>query len=68
MLIIVKNGYYQLQYEDGIANISRSELRDFVDTDTKVKCEDGELLDINDYLGESECFYARVQNSDYNPF
>jgi hypothetical protein len=40
---------------------------DFVDTDIPLFYKD-EIISINDYLGDSACFSARVAAHSYNPF
>ncbi|MCT7647524.1 hypothetical protein [Aliarcobacter butzleri] len=58
---------YKLLYEEEYVEISRQDLIDFVDTDIPF-IYDGRKINLNDYLGESICFSARVMNSSHNPF
>lgn len=53
--------------EEGSYYLTRSDLSDFVDSDIDF-FYDGNKSSVNDYLGESECFSARVSRSGYNPF
>ena len=59
--------HYELHHEGQISKLLRQDLMDFVDTDIPFFYED-KRMNINDYLGESTCFTARVANHSYNPF
>ena len=59
--------HYELHYEGQISKLSRQDLMDFVDTDIPLFYKD-EIISINDYLGDSACFSARVAAHSYNPF
>lgn len=59
--------HYELHYEEHVSKLSRQELMDFVDTEIPFFYGD-EKMNINDYLGETTCFAARVSNHSYNPF
>ncbi len=53
--------------EEGEFDLSRQDLMDFVDTDVPLYLDDVQMS-VNHYLGESDCFNTRVQNSDYSPY
>ena len=59
--------HYELHYEGHISKLSRQDLMDFVDTEIPFFYED-KKININDYLGKSSCFSARVSTHSYNPF
>jgi hypothetical protein len=59
--------HYELHCEGGVFKLSRQDLMDFVDTDIPFFYGD-KKISINEYLGESSCFTARVANHSYNPF
>ena len=59
--------HYELHCEGRISKLSRQDLMDFVDTDIPLFYKD-EIISINDYLGDSACFSARVAAHSYNPF
>ena len=59
--------YFGLEWEEGTEKLSTSELIDFVDSDIPLHYKD-EIMTVNDYLGESRCFTARVTSHEYNPF
>ena len=59
--------HYELHYEGQISKLSRQDLMDFVDTEIPFFYGD-KKISINEYLGESSCFTARVANHSYNPF
>ena len=59
--------HYELHCEGHISKLSRQDLMDFVDTEIPFFYKDQEM-NINDYLGESSCFTARVATHSYNPF
>ena len=59
--------HYELHCEGQISKLSRQDLMDFVDTDIPFFYGD-KKISINEYLGESSCFTARVANHSYNPF
>ena len=59
--------HYELHYEEEVSKLSRQDLMDFVDTEIPFFYEDKRMT-VNDYLGESTCFAARVANHSYNPF
>lgn len=58
---------HHIKHEGEKIHLSREELKDFVDTDTFVNYK-GKLEEINEYLGESTCFSARVSSGGFNPF
>ena len=58
---------FELEYEEGNLELSTQDLMDFVDTDIPL-IYNGKEMSVNDYLGESRCFTARVANHGYNPF
>lgn len=58
---------FKLEYEEGTEFLTTQDLMDFVDTDVPLYYKD-EKMSVNDYLGESRCFSARVASSSYNPF
>ena len=53
--------------QEGNQKLSTQDLIDFVDTDIPL-IYDGKEMTVNDYLGESRCFTARVASHGYNPF
>lgn len=59
--------HYELHCEGDRVELSRQDLMDFVDTDIPLFYK-GERISINDYLGDSACFSARVLSHYYNPF
>lgn len=59
--------HYELHCEGHIFQLSRQDLMDFVDTDIPFFYEE-KKININDYLGDSACFSARVSTHSYNPF
>ncbi|MDX9798470.1 MAG: hypothetical protein RBT05_06405 [Bacteroidales bacterium] len=59
--------HYELHCEGHISKLSKQDLMDFVDTEIPFFYED-KKININDYLGESSCFSARVSTHSYNPF
>jgi hypothetical protein len=59
--------HYELHCEGHISKLSKQDLMDFVDTDIPLFYKD-EIISINDYLGDSACFSARVAAHSYNPF
>ena len=59
--------YYEFHCEGDCVELSRQDLMDFVDTDIPLFYKD-EIISINDYLGDSACFSARVAAHSYNPF
>jgi hypothetical protein len=58
---------FEFIQDGGNVELSTQDLMDFVDTDIPLYYEDKEMS-VNDYLGESRCFAARVSNHGYNPF
>ncbi len=58
---------YKLITEEGVFDLSKQDLMDFVDTDVPLYLDDVQMS-VNDYLGESDCFNTRVRNADYNPY
>lgn len=59
--------YYKLITEEGEFDLSKQDLMDFVDTDIPLFLDCVQMT-VNEFLGESDCFNARVQNSDYSPY
>ena len=59
--------YFDFIQEGGNEKLSTQDLMDFVDTDIPL-IYDGKEMTVNDYLGESRCFTARVASHGYNPF
>lgn len=53
--------------DEGSYALTTSDLSDFVDSDIDF-FYDGVKSSVNDYLGESVCFSARISQSGYNPF
>lgn len=58
---------FNLVHNEGNEELSKQDLMDFVDTDIPLFYNE-EKMSVNQYLGESRCFSARLANSSYNPF
>lgn len=68
--VLSSNGillHFSLEHEEGKEKLSEQDLMDFVDSDIPFFYKN-EKMSVNDYLGESRCFSARVAQSSYNPF